>query len=250
MATEANELGFTVENWQRRVLETAAYSRPATAAVLTMLSRKLVSEALEVIQPTATEVAAGLRLGRIAVFSPPSHAAYFPGVPFAALRANQLVRKRVAGEFADITWYKVAELAEWGIDMPEVVTTTTERMAPGSGLRVDLNGFNQLASCTAPNTHPWEGSFDENPFVIYGGWYVNRFVRTVSPEYAATECSREARVAAAADLLWATTYSLNEYCGIGLPEALEANYQKLHMRQVSGLPQGEGLGDDRWPAGL
>jgi len=237
---------FTPENWQLLVLETAEYDRPPTSNILADLTQKLVSEWIELFNPTPSEKARGQELGRIAVLSPASHARFFPDAPFEELKNSPEMQKHVAGEFGDILWYQVALLADSGISMEETMANFFDRIPESDQVRIGLEYFNSLASSHMPNAHRQPQEFDENPIVIYGGMYVSRFVEAISPVSGRSEGSRSEKVESAANLLWATTYLLTNYCHTNLQEVLQGTYNKLKQRKAHGIPQGQGIGDDRW----
>lgn len=238
---------FTPENWQDLVLETAEYERPASPETLAELSRKLVFEAVELILPESDEPSS--RLGRIAVLLPIESAEYFPNEPFMELHDSSDLRKRVAGEFGDLLWYEAALLQEKSIIMREVLDRCIDRMS-GAGIDTsgvtDITSFSKAASVAEPTSYPSEHSIDENPFVVYAGWYVSMFCRSVSPEYAPEGITRDEIIDRGADLLWATTYLLENYCDADLQTTLQGNYRKLKAKEQAGIPQGENIGDPRW----
>ena len=238
---------FTPENWQSFMMETAEYAHPAPPEVMIKLSEKLVFEAMELIMPAPDEPYP--KLGRIAVLLPVEHAKYFRNEPFMELHDSPDLKKRVAGEFGDILWYQTALLREKDITVEEVLGRAVEKMGSvgvdTSGTE-DLRVFSHAAAAKEPASYTGEQSIDENPFVVYGGWYISMFARSVSPEYAPADITKEEIIDKAADLLWATTYLLEHYCNTNLQTVLQNNYQKLSARAKAGIPQGQGVGDDRW----
>ncbi len=248
MEISSSAPAFTPENWQSLVMETAEYEHPASPEVMVKLSEKLVFEAMELIMPAPDEPYP--KLGRIAVLLPVEFAKHHRDEPFMELHNSPDLKKRVAGEFGDILWYQVALLREKDITIEEVIGRTVEKMSNagiGASGATDLKNFSQAAATKEPVSYPGEQSIDENPFVVYGGWYISMFARSVSPEYAPADITRDEIIDSAADLLWATTYLLEHYCDTDLQSVLQNNYQKLNARAKAGIPQGQGIGDDRWP---